>query len=74
MLLEYIPLAENYYGLTPYNDTDNNPVNDIDPNGMEAKSALREYLIGNFPQRPLDAILAEGEAHLKKHLKISDHK
>ncbi len=29
------PLGEKYHSITPYNYTDNNPINNIDPNGME---------------------------------------
>lgn len=29
------PMAEKFYSANPYNYTDNNPVNNIDPNGME---------------------------------------
>ncbi|WP_280790427.1 DUF6443 domain-containing protein [Pedobacter petrophilus] len=29
------PLAEKFYSVNPYNYTDNNPVNNIDPDGME---------------------------------------
>jgi uncharacterized protein RhaS with RHS repeats len=29
------PLAEKFYSVNPYNYTDNNPINNIDPNGME---------------------------------------
>lgn len=29
------PLAEKFFSVNPYNYTDNNPVNNIDPNGME---------------------------------------
>lgn len=29
------PLAEKFYSVNPYNYTDNNPVNNTDPNGME---------------------------------------
>jgi uncharacterized protein RhaS with RHS repeats len=30
------PMAEKVYGVSPYAYTDNNPINNIDPNGMEA--------------------------------------
>lgn len=46
------PLAEKYYSIGQYDYTDNNPVNNIDPNGME-------IYYGNEARAVVDQIKSE---------------